>query len=59
MASPTVEEIHRNLTGPGAPFEIEEREIRGIRTRVWKQAPPSLRSVLELSRLHGDRTFLV
>jgi long-chain acyl-CoA synthetase len=59
MAIPTVEEVHRTLTGPGAPFEIEEREIRGIRTRVWKQAPPSLRSVLELSRLHGDRAFLV
>jgi long-chain acyl-CoA synthetase len=57
--SPSLDEIHRNLTGPGAPFEIAEEQIRGVRTRVWKSAPPSLRSVLEVSRLHGDKTFLV
>jgi long-chain acyl-CoA synthetase len=40
-------------------FEMEEREIHGIRMRVWKNAPPSLRSILEISRLHGERSFLV
>ena len=47
------------LTAPGAPFEMEERNIGGLATRVWKNAPPSLRAVLEASRAHGDLTFLV
>jgi long-chain acyl-CoA synthetase len=55
----SIPEIHQSLTAPGAPFEIAEIEIRGIKTRVWKNAPPSLRAVLDLSRLHGDKTFLV
>ena len=47
------------LTAPGQPFEMEEIEIRGVPTRVWKQAPPSLRTVLEMSRSYGDADFLV
>jgi long-chain acyl-CoA synthetase len=56
---PSMAQIHAALTGPGAPFEIAEQEIRGVRTRVWKHAPPTLRAVLELSRLHGEKIFLV
>ncbi len=55
----SIEETHRALTAPGGLFEIEEREIRGIRTRTWKNAPPSVRSLFELSRGHGERPFLV
>jgi acyl-CoA synthetase (AMP-forming)/AMP-acid ligase II len=40
-------------------FEMAEREIRGTPTRIWKNAPPSLVGVLEMSRAHGDKTFLV
>ena len=47
------------LTAPGAPFEMEDRVIRGIPTRVWKNAPPSLRAVFEGSRAHGELPFLV
>jgi long-chain acyl-CoA synthetase len=47
------------LTAPAAPFEMEDREIRGLCTRVWKNAPTSLRAVLEASRAHGDLPFLV
>ncbi len=57
--SPTLEEATAALTAPGAMFEVSEEVIRGIPTRVWKNAPPTLRSVLELSRGHGDATFLV
>jgi len=57
--SPTIAEIHAGLTGPGAPFEMATLEIRGVATRVWKNAPPTLRSVLEMSRLHGEKIFLV
>ena len=55
----SIEETHRALTAPGALFETEEREIRGIRTRTWKNAPPTVRSLFELSRGHGERSFLV
>ena len=47
------------LTQPGSPFEIEERDIRGVRTRVWKNAPPTMREIFLLGRAHGDKTFVV
>ena len=47
------------LTAPGQLFEVGEETIRGIALNVWKNAPPSLRAVLELSRGHGGQTFLV
>jgi long-chain acyl-CoA synthetase len=56
---PSIAEIHALLTGPGAPFEIVEAEVRGLKMRVWKGAPPSLREVLLASRAHGDAPFLV
>ena len=40
-------------------FEVSEDVVDGVRTKVWRHCPPSLRSVLELSRSHGDATFLV
>src|SRR5579871_6928090 len=59
MAAPSIAEVHAALTAPGRMFEMEEIDIRGIATRVWKNAPPNLRTVLELSRGHGPATFLV
>jgi long-chain acyl-CoA synthetase len=59
MASMSIAEADAALTAPGQMFEIEEREIRGIVTRTWKNAPPNLRTVLELSRGHGEKDFLV
>ena len=47
------------LTRPGSPFETQERDIRGVRTRVWKNAPPTMRELFLLARSHGDKTFLV
>ena len=38
------------LTAPGTPFEMEERSIRGVPTRVWKNAPPTLRDLFLVSR---------
>ncbi len=52
-------EATATLTAPGQPFEMEEVVIRGIPTRVWKRAPATLRTVLELSRGYGDTDFLV
>jgi long-chain acyl-CoA synthetase len=55
----SVIEADAQLTAPGQPFEIEEREIRGVLTRTWKHAPASLRSIFDRSAAHGDATFLV
>ncbi|MBE7218238.1 MAG: AMP-binding protein [Caulobacteraceae bacterium] len=38
---------------------METVEIAGRPTRVWKNAPPSLRAVLALIQPFGERTFLV
>ena len=56
----TYAEIDATLTAPGQFFEIDEIEIRGVPTRVWKHTPRSLRDVLEQSRTQGgDTAFLV
>ena len=55
----SIADAHALLTAPGAPFEMEMVVIGDIPTRVWKNAPPTLRSVLELGRGHGEAVFLV
>ncbi len=55
----SIAQAHALLTAPGSPFEMEELVIRGVKTRVWKHAPPSIRAVLEMSRAHGKKIFLV
>jgi long-chain acyl-CoA synthetase len=52
-------EANARLTAPGSPFEMEERDIRGVRTRVWKHALPTLRELFLHARSFGERTFLV
>ena len=56
---PSIAEVHATLTAPGQLFEMEELTIRGIPTRTWKNAPPSLRTVLEASKQFGGGDFLV
>ncbi|MEV5831704.1 AMP-binding protein [Spirillospora sp. NPDC052242] len=55
----SIAEVRAAMTAPGQPFEMDEIDIRGVRTRVWKHAPPTLRDVLETSRAHGDADFIV
>ncbi|HUZ12302.1 MAG TPA: class I adenylate-forming enzyme family protein [Caulobacteraceae bacterium] len=55
----SIAEAHAVITAPGMPCEIEELVIRGVKTRVWKNAPPSLRAVAEAARAYGERIFLV
>ncbi|HEY1828761.1 MAG TPA: class I adenylate-forming enzyme family protein, partial [Acidimicrobiales bacterium] len=47
------------LTAPGQLFEMEELPIRGVPTRTWKHAPPSLRAIIDMSLGHADADFLV
>jgi long-chain acyl-CoA synthetase len=59
VPSITIGEANATLTAPGQMFEMEELVIRDVPTRTWKNAPTSLRTVLDLSLGHGDATFLV
>ena len=58
-AGMTLAEATTALTAPGQRFEMETLTIRDVPTRTWKSAPATLRAVLELSALHGDKDFLV
>ncbi|MEV4109454.1 class I adenylate-forming enzyme family protein [Nonomuraea sp. NPDC049695] len=50
-------QVQAQLTGPGQLFEMEEIGDTGIRT--WKHAPAHFRALLEMSRFHGEKVFLV
>lgn len=51
--------LNQKMTAPGQPFEMETVTIRGIPTRVWKQAPASLRQILENTAQFAARDYLV
>ncbi len=51
--------LDQKLTAPGSPFEIIETDVRGVATRVWKNAPPSLRAIVEASRQFAARDYLI
>ncbi len=55
----SIAEAHAVLTAPGERFEIEEKSIRGIMTRTWKNAPPTLRDIFLNGRTFPEREFLV
>jgi long-chain acyl-CoA synthetase len=55
----SVQQAYALITAPGTPGEMEEVEIRGVKTRTWKNAPPTLRDTVAFGRAHGDKTFLV
>ncbi|MDB5541868.1 MAG: fatty acid--CoA ligase [Devosia sp.] len=52
-------QAHAQLTAPGAPFEIVQREIRGVLTRTWKNAPPTLRDLFVGALRFRAREFLI
>ncbi|HET9640007.1 MAG TPA: class I adenylate-forming enzyme family protein, partial [Allosphingosinicella sp.] len=51
----SLEEADALLTAPGSRLELDEAVIRGIPTRIWKNAPPSLPYLVGVSRTHGER----
>jgi long-chain acyl-CoA synthetase len=52
-------QAHSKLTAPGARFETEEVAIRGVTTKIWKHAPPTLRHTFLNSRAFAQREFVV
>src|ERR1700683_5524331 len=55
----SIREADTVLTAPGQMFETERALVKGIEMTVWKNAPSSLRQMLDASLQHGDREFLV
>ncbi|MFT5099365.1 MAG: long-chain acyl-CoA synthetase [Planctomycetaceae bacterium] len=53
------QETWNSLTGPGAPFEVVEIEVRNSPMRVYKNAPLSLREIWLSSVVHTERDYLV
>lgn len=47
------------LTAPGAPFEIAEVEVRGVRIKTFKAAPPNVRALWLSTAQFADRDYLV
>jgi len=52
-------EATTQLCAEGAIFEMGTATIRGVELRVWKNAPVTLRNVLDLSALHAGKDFVV
>ncbi|HIF93921.1 MAG: class I adenylate-forming enzyme family protein [Myxococcales bacterium] len=52
-------QVQAELTGPGAPFEVAEVEVRGVRVKTYASAPNSLREIWLGSAAHGDADYLV
>ncbi len=55
----SIEQAHALLAQPGSMFELGEADIRGVRTKIWKNAPPTLRELFAFSALFGPRDHLV
>ena len=55
----SIAQAHALITAPGQVAEVEEIDIRGVKTKVWKYLPPNLRSIVEMGRAHTDKVFLV
>ena len=55
----SLDEVRSLLTAPGAKFEMETVDIRGVPTRVWKNAPPTLRLLAQMVRAYGPREFTI
>ncbi len=55
----SLEEATQRLTGPGQLFETERSSVNGIEMKVWKNAPATLRQILDSSLQYGSRDFLV
>jgi long-chain acyl-CoA synthetase len=49
----------KELTAEGSGFAVSEIEVRGVPTRVFAAAPPTMRSIWELAQLHGEKTYVV
>lgn len=47
------------MTAPGAAWELEEKDIRGLKLKVYKHAPPSIRAVWLASKVSWIDIYLL
>ncbi len=52
-------EANAAVTGPGQIFELIDAEVRGVKMKVFKNAPAHLGQLFAGARGHGDKPFLV
>jgi acyl-CoA synthetase (AMP-forming)/AMP-acid ligase II len=55
----TLDSCAQQLTGPGAPWEVNPETINGVDYRTYTQAPKSLKELVDAGRVHGDKDFLI
>ena len=55
----TWDEVVAQLTGEGAPFEIQTEDVRGVPMRVWKNRERSLREKVANAAARGDVDCMV
>jgi long-chain acyl-CoA synthetase len=55
----SMERAHVLLNQPGGVLEISEAEIHGVKTKIWKNAPPTLREVFTLAATYDGNEHLV
>jgi long-chain acyl-CoA synthetase len=55
----TSAEATAQLVATNPMFAVGSADVLGVPTKIWQSCPPSLRSIVELSRGYGDATFLV
>jgi long-chain acyl-CoA synthetase len=55
----SIAEAHALMTAPGSMFEIGEAEIRGVKLKIWKNAPPHLGIIFDLGQQFAARTYNV
>jgi acyl-CoA synthetase (AMP-forming)/AMP-acid ligase II len=49
----------RELTADGAGFAMTEIEVRGAPMRVFNSAPPTMRTIWELTQFHAAKPYIV
>ncbi|MEX1251901.1 MAG: class I adenylate-forming enzyme family protein [Hyphomonas sp.] len=56
----SIEAANAALAGPGSPVELEDAVIGGVPMKVYKNAPPTIPSILDAAaEQFADRTYLV
>lgn len=54
-----LDESAAQLTSPTAQWEVIEKQFNGINYLAYKNAPDSLRELIDAGRVHGDKEFLI
>ncbi|CAA0119160.1 Long-chain-fatty-acid--CoA ligase FadD13 [BD1-7 clade bacterium] len=54
-----IDESAKQLTGEGSPWETTRDSIDGIEYTLYKNAPQSLKELIDAGRAHGDNEFLI